>query len=106
MAPTWDGGVLVIGAGVMGSAAAHSLASSGTSSVALLEQFELGGHRNGSSHGHSRIIRPVYQQEHYGAMMPEAYTSWKALQEVSGETCYTQTGGLYWGKPECVLRDR
>jgi sarcosine oxidase len=93
---------------VMGSAAAHALATSAGRAiagrqcrVALLEQHEF-GHKHGSSHGHSRIIRPVYSQQHYAALMPEAYSRWAALEAEAGDKLYTQTGGLYWG-PEGFL---
>ena len=77
---SWEGDVIVVGAGVMGSATAHCLATEGGGAetpprVALLEQFEF-GHDRGSSHGHSRIIRPTYREEHYAALMPEAYERW------------------------------
>lgn len=93
--------VVVVGAGVMGSATAHALATSTTSAgrpcrVAMLEQHSF-GHRHGSSHGASRIIRPVYSQQHYAALMPEAYRRWAALEAEAGTTLYTKTGGLYWG---------
>ena len=66
--------MVVIGAGVMGSAAAHALATGSCTGaghagqhrrykVALLEQHAF-GHKHGSSHGDSRIIRPVYAQQH------------------------------------------
>ncbi len=98
---------IVVGAGVMGSAAAHALVSCvgrqaagnrGTRplSVALLEQYEF-GHKHGSSHGHSRIIRPVYSEPHYASLMPEAYERWRAIDATTQQTCYTRTGGLYWG---------
>eukprot|EP01050_Picozoa_sp_SAG11_P022877 SAG11_NODE_4436_length_1895_cov_4.459354_2_plen_250_part_00 len=97
--------VIVVGAGVMGSAVAHALVSSigrragggRRCAVALLEQHEF-GHKHGSSHGHSRIIRPVYSQERYASLMPEAYQRWAALDAETGDTAlYTKTGGLYWG---------
>jgi glycine/D-amino acid oxidase-like deaminating enzyme len=96
--------VIVVGAGVMGSAAAHALVSSvgraagggAQCTVTLLEQHEF-GHKHGSSHGHSRIIRPVYSQQHYASLMPEAYARWSALDAEASDTLYTQTGGLYWG---------
>eukprot|EP00747_Dinoflagellata_sp_TGD_P029134 gnl/TRDRNA2_/TRDRNA2_133711_c0_seq1.p1 gnl/TRDRNA2_/TRDRNA2_133711_c0~~gnl/TRDRNA2_/TRDRNA2_133711_c0_seq1.p1 ORF type:complete len:439 (+),score=54.18 gnl/TRDRNA2_/TRDRNA2_133711_c0_seq1:42-1358(+) len=95
--------VVVVGAGVIGSATAHALASSRAGvashckrSVVLLEQHRF-GHKQGSSHGHSRIIRPVYSQQYYAALMPEAYRRWAALEAEAGATLYTKTGGLYWG---------
>ena len=50
--------VIVIGAGVMGSAAAY-YAAAGGASVLLLEQYRF-LHRRGSSHGESRITRLTY----------------------------------------------
>lgn len=96
--------VVIVGGGVMGSAAAHALvssvgrtASAGKKlSVALLEQHRF-GHKHGSSHGHSRIIRPVYSEPHYASLMPEAYARWRAIDNGTESPCYTQTGGLYWG---------
>ncbi len=82
---TWD--VIVIGMGVMGSSTAyflakehgkvyakHSLSLPLSSSAVLtmkamqrvlcLEQFDL-GHSRGSSHGHTRILRKVYNEDHF-----------------------------------------
>ena len=101
MPDDWDGDVVVVGAGVMGSATAWALQNADPSrKIALLEQYDF-GHRRGSSHGHSRIIRPVYHQKHYAAMMPEAYARWEELEKASGgATIYTKTGGLWWGPPK------
>src|SRR5436190_66995 len=52
--------VIVIGTGGMGAAAAWRLAQRGLSVIAL-EQFAL-GHKQGSSHGHTRIIRQAYYE--------------------------------------------
>ena len=90
---SWEGDVIVVGAGVMGSATAHCLALEGGQGggprVALLEQFAF-GHDRGSSHGHSRIIRPTYREEHYAALMPEAYERWA----VSRARCFLLPGPL------------
>jgi sarcosine oxidase/L-pipecolate oxidase len=58
---TYD--VIVVGAGIMGSATAWELARRGQK-VVLLEQFDF-LHRRGSSHGESRIIRRTYPQDYY-----------------------------------------
>ena len=52
--------VAVVGAGIMGSAAARALARAGHD-VSLFEQFRV-GHDRGSSHGRSRIVRLAYPQ--------------------------------------------
>lgn len=55
--------VIVVGAGIMGSATAWELTRRGKT-VLLLEQFDF-LHRRGSSHGESRIIRRTYPQDYY-----------------------------------------
>src|SRR4051812_25105743 len=50
--------VAIVGAGVMGCAAAWALAARGAD-VTLYEQFEL-DHERGSSHGRTRIVRLSY----------------------------------------------
>ena len=54
-----DFDIIVIGAGVAGSAAAYQLAE--TKNVLVLEQFEF-LHKLGSSHGGSRIFRHAYEE--------------------------------------------
>lgn len=88
--------VVVVGAGVAGSAAAYMLARSNRCSgggVCLLERFAF-GHRLGSSHGESRIIRRTYSKDHYTAMMARAYTLWDEVEKESGEQLLTTTGSL------------
>ena len=58
--------VVVVGAGVMGSATARALAARGAR-VALLEQFHT-GHVRGSSHGRGRIFRFSYPDPMYVGM--------------------------------------
>ncbi|HJY69879.1 MAG TPA: FAD-dependent oxidoreductase, partial [Streptosporangiaceae bacterium] len=50
--------VVIIGAGLAGSATAWALARRGRSAV-VLEAFQP-GHRRGSSHGSARIFRRTY----------------------------------------------
>jgi sarcosine oxidase len=70
--------VIVIGAGVMGSATAYAVARTGRQ-VLLLEQFEL-GHTQGSSHGRARIFRFSYPDPLYVGMAMEARELWRALE--------------------------
>ena len=58
---TNDYDIVIIGAGIMGSATAHKLSKTGEK-ILLLEQFSL-QHTNGSSHGQTRIIRQTYSEK-------------------------------------------
>jgi sarcosine oxidase len=87
--------VVVVGGGASGSAAAWHLAKRGTD-VVLLEQFEP-GHTNGASHGASRIFRLSYSDGVYVALAREAQQSWRELENVSGSSVLTVTGGVSHG---------
>jgi sarcosine oxidase len=87
--------VVVIGAGVMGSAAARSLGERGVDTI-LLEQFRV-GHARGSSHGAVRIFRLTYPQTDYVRLAVRALRSWQLLEERAGETLLVATGGLDFG---------
>jgi sarcosine oxidase len=87
--------VVVIGAGVMGSATARALATDGRD-VVLLERFAL-GHVRGSSHGRSRIFRFSYGERRYVRMAMEALPQWRELEEDAGEELLRTTGGIDLG---------
>ncbi|PJF36126.1 MAG: N-methyl-L-tryptophan oxidase [Candidatus Thermofonsia Clade 1 bacterium] len=89
---------IVVGLGVMGSAAAYHLAKAGQRVLAL-EQFAL-DHRLGSSHGESRIIRYAYTHPLYVEMAYEAFALWRALEQASGKRLMVRTGGFDFGRPE------
>jgi sarcosine oxidase len=84
--------VVVIGAGVMGSAAARSLGARGVSTV-LLEQFNL-GHTRGSSHGAVRIFRFSYPLLDYVRLAQRALPLWRRLEDEAGERLLITTGGI------------
>jgi sarcosine oxidase len=69
--------VAVVGAGVMGSAAAWALRERGAE-VTVHEQFEL-DHDRGSSHGRTRIFRLAYPDPYWVGFAQEAYAGWKDL---------------------------
>ena len=69
---------IVVGAGVMGSAAAWRLTARGRS-VLVLEQFGR-GHTHGSSHGGSRIFRYAYPDAEYVALARRARPLWAELE--------------------------
>src|SRR5262245_59605040 len=87
--------VVVIGAGVMGSAAARTLGERGVDTV-LLEQFRA-GHSRGSSHGAVRIFRLTYPQTDYVRLAMRALDAWRRLEDRAGEPLLIQTGGLDFG---------
>src|SRR5260370_18013446 len=89
--------VIVIGAGLAGSAAARALASRGRS-VVLLEAFQP-GHRRGSSHGSARIFRRAYPDPLYVRLTGQVQALWRQLADEAGETLGTTTGVIDSGPP-------
>jgi sarcosine oxidase len=90
--------VVVVGAGVMGSATAWRLALAGRS-VLLLEQFEV-GHDRGSSHGNVRVFRFSYDEVEYVRMAQAALPLWRELEEASDRPLLEVTGGFDLGPRE------
>jgi sarcosine oxidase len=74
--------VAVVGAGVMGLAAARAVARRGHD-VTVYEQFELKTPR-GSSHGSSRIFRLSYTDEYWIRLAQRAYELWRELEQEAG----------------------
>lgn len=74
---------IVIGAGVMGSAAAYHLSKQGRRAL-LLEQFEI-GHSRASSHGESRIFRFAYDNPEYAKLAMQCKPMWRVLEQEAGE---------------------
>lgn len=87
--------VSVVGAGIMGACAAWRLAERGWR-VTVWDQFEP-GHRQGSSHGRSRIVRKAYPDSRYTAIMRKGYPMWHELQSRSGIELLHECGLLYFG---------
>jgi sarcosine oxidase len=74
--------IAVVGAGVMGGAAAWALRARGAD-VTLYEQFEPGTPR-GSSHGRTRIFRLAYPDPGWVELAQEALAGWRELERQSG----------------------
>jgi sarcosine oxidase len=74
--------VAIVGAGIMGLAAARALAKRGDD-VTLYEQFEIGTKR-GSSYGGSRIFRLSYLEDRWISLAQRAYELWRELERESG----------------------
>ena len=88
--------VSVVGGGVMGAATAWQLQRRGVD-VTLHEQFAEATHRNGSSHGGSRIFRFAYEDPMYVRLAQAALGEWRALEEAAGEPLLDITGGVDHG---------
>jgi sarcosine oxidase len=97
-----DTEIAVIGAGVMGTAAALELTRRGHQ-VLVLEQFEE-GHTRGSSHGATRIFRVSYQDPIYVSLAQEALGDWERLERDTRSSLIETTGGLDVGEnaPLCA----
>jgi sarcosine oxidase len=84
--------VVIVGAGIIGSATAYALARDGRD-VRLLEQFRV-GHTHGSSHGRSRIVRLAYPEVEFVELAKESFVGWRALEEESGQELLELNGLL------------
>ncbi len=94
--------VVVAGLGAMGSAAAAALSRRGASVLALDPRGP--GHREGSSHGESRIIRQAYFEDPaYVPLVQRAYRLWRELEADCGERLLELTSGVMVGTPTSVL---
>lgn len=87
--------VVIVGAGLVGSASAWHLARRGLR-VVVLEQFEPAT-VHGSSHGSARIVRRAYPQDDYVRLTGEAFELWQELESQTGRTLLRMTGGLDHG---------
>jgi len=93
---------IVVGLGAMGSAALYQLGRR-DQRVLGLEAFAA-GHRLGSSHGESRVIRLAYcEHPNYVPLLHRAYQLWADLERDSGEHLLRLTGGLMIGAPDSAL---
>lgn len=87
--------ILIVGVGGVGAMAAWRLAKSGHS-VTALEQFEI-DHDRGSSYGESRIVRRVYPNPLYTALMDSAYKLWyELMHDASDDTLFVPSGGIFF----------
>ncbi|WP_162893136.1 N-methyl-L-tryptophan oxidase [Microbacterium halotolerans] len=99
---SFDAEVIVLGLGVHGSAAAAALARRGIDVIAI-DRFAP-GHRRGSSHGRTRMIRRAYPDPVWNDLVLRAFDGWRALEEESGAQLVHRTGGLYAHRGEAQLQ--
>ena len=92
---TANADLIIVGAGLAGSAAAWAASARGLE-VVVLEAFGA-GHRNGSSHGSARIFRRAYPDKLHVQLTGTAGELWRKLEDEAGEKLLTMTGGLDFG---------
>lgn len=92
--------VVVVGGGIIGASSAWQIAERGHD-VTLLEQFEP-GHKNGASHGSSRIFRHAYADDYYVSLAARAHTLWRELESSTGTQLLDITGAVDHGVPATV----
>jgi sarcosine oxidase len=92
----YDFDVIVVGGGVMGTAAARSLAERGRSTL-LLERDSI-GNDTGSSSGRTRIFRLAYDHPDYVRLARLALDAWHELESRAGERLLLTTGGVDAGE--------
>ena len=90
-----DADIVVVGAGIVGAAAARALAGA-FATVVLVEQHQL-GHDRGSSHGTSRIFRLNYPEARYVRMALAASEAWDELEREHGRQLVRRNGSLDLG---------
>lgn len=88
--------VVIVGGGVMGTAAARALSSRGRA-VVLLERFTF-GHDKGSSGGSTRNFRLTYHDPVYVRMARRALDRWRRLESDAGVELLRVVGGLDVGR--------
>ena len=93
--------IAIIGAGVMGAAAACELALSGAR-VALIDQARLPNPR-AASIDHSKIFRFAYPDALYVRLAVDALASWRAVEEATGVRLLTPAGLLLMGQAESTV---
>ncbi|MGZ4114086.1 MAG: FAD-dependent oxidoreductase [Actinomycetota bacterium] len=99
----YDFDVIVIGGGVMGTAAARALAERGRSTL-LLERDAMGNDA-GSSSGHTRIFRLAYDHPDYVRLARLALDAWRELESRAGERLLHTTGGVDVGEASLACAD-
>lgn len=84
--------VLVIGAGLSGSAAAWKLTELGYDVIVV--DRDVPASDRGSSHGSARILRYAYPDPLYTGLMVEAKKGWDELERRNGRRLVTPSGSL------------
>lgn len=90
--------VIVLGLGVMGSAAAYQLSKRGAR-VLGIDRYAP-PHNLGSSHGETRITRlAIGEGIHYSPLAIRSHEIWREIEAETGATLMVTTGGLMISSP-------
>ncbi|WP_415973065.1 FAD-dependent oxidoreductase [Rhodococcus sp. 077-4] len=92
--------VVVVGGGIVGASSAWQIAQRGHE-VTLLEQFGP-GHKNGASHGSSRIYRHGYADDYFVSLAARALPLWQELESMTDTALLELTGAVDHGDPVTV----
>ncbi|HZS78731.1 MAG TPA: N-methyl-L-tryptophan oxidase [Ktedonobacteraceae bacterium] len=92
--------IVVVGAGIIGLSTAYALLKGGRQKVTVLEQAAV-DHKQGSSHGFSRLLRFEYGADRlYSEMVRLSLRRWQELEQKTGASLYTPTGVLVLGNQQ------
>ncbi|GMT07865.1 hypothetical protein PENTCL1PPCAC_30039, partial [Pristionchus entomophagus] len=94
----WD--VVVIGSGIFGTCAAYHAAKQGLRTLKI-DQHSF-GHRKGSSHGSSRIIRYAHSNPAWIPIVKDTYEQIAELEKIRDEKLWLNTGLVWMGSEEYV----
>lgn len=96
---------IVVGLGAVGSAALYQLTKQ-TANVLGLDQFSP-PHTLGSTHGDTRITRQaIGEGSHFVPLALRSYEIWRELEQLTGQSLLTITGGLFVGKVNSGIHTR
>src|ERR1700688_4458804 len=94
--------VAIIGLGLMGSSALHSLSGRGADVLGF--DPLLVGEARGSSHGSCRVYRRFnFESDAYTELSDQAFRGWQALESSSGRTILKPSHVLEAGPPGSKL---
>ena len=94
--------VAIIGLGLMGSSALHSLSGRGADVLGFDPLIV--GEARGSSHGSCRVYRRFnFESEAYTDLSDRAFEGWRALESTSGRTILRPSAVLEAGPPGSKL---
>jgi glycine/D-amino acid oxidase-like deaminating enzyme len=93
--------VVVVGAGMAGTAAAYQLSKQAPElKGVVLEAGDEPAHRKGSSFGASRMFRQMYSDPYFSDLQSKSLGLWKELEEESGSKLLDVNGLLFYGEAD------